>query len=274
MMMKTIFTLWLATLGVWAAEPLSVRLGNTNEEHGLSVPSGGDGENTAAEAGGSPCRRIAGDKARYLYVKADAARMPAGDYDAWLLVEYFDDGVQIARVEYDAAPVVREKNTFYTGAEDQLLLAGSGQWQRAVIHLPHARFGHGQNGQADFRLAGRGLAVRRIEVAFTPPPDYRPGGFDTARLDALRTRIGAGMELDLGCDATPAQAAIYRMLGFTCVESYVTWQTGEDEGEGKWDWSRWDRQVEILEHAGLKWAPLLVCGPAYSLPKWFRESDR
>ena len=273
-MMKMLFFMWLTVLSVSAAEPLSIQLGNTNDEHGLSVPSEGDGENMAVEVGGSSCRRIEGEKAHYLYVKADAARVPPGDYDAYVSVEYFDDAPQFARVVYDAAPVVREKNTFYTLADDSILLIGSGRWQRAVIHLPHARFGHGQNFQADFRLAGRGLAVRRVEVAFLKPDDYRPGGFDTAKLEALRAHIGAGMELDLGCDATPAQAALYRMLGFTCVESYVTWQTVEEAGEGKWDWSHWDRQVEILEHAGLKWAPLLVCGPAYSLPKWFRESDR
>ena len=271
--MKILLALSLATLGVSAAEPLSIQLGNTNDEHGLSVPSEGDGGNMAAEVGGSSCRRIAGEKAHYLYVKSDAARVPAGDYDAYVSVEYFDDAPQFARVVYDATPVVREKNTFYTMADDSILLIGSGRWQRAVIHLPHARFGHGQNFQADFRLAGRGLAVRRIEVAFSRPDDYRSGGFDAASLEALRAHIGAGMELDLGCDATRAQAALYRMLGFTCVESYVTWQTVEDAGEGKWDWSHWDRQVEILEGAGLKWAPLLVCGPAYSLPKWFRESD-
>lgn len=262
-------------LGASAAEPLSIRLGKANEEHGLRVPSGGDGANIAAELGGSTCRRLAGEKAHYLYVRADAARVPPGDYDAYVTVEYFDDGIQLAKVEYDAAPMVREKNTCYTSADDLLLLAGSGQWQRAVIHLPHARFGHGQNGQTDFRLVSKaGLAVRRIEVVFSRPDAYRAGGFDAAQLDALRTHIGAGMELDLGCNATPAQAALYRMLGFTCVESYVTWQTVEDEGEGQWDWSHWDRQVEILEHAGLQWAPLLVCGPAYSLPKWFRESER
>lgn len=256
------------------AAPLSIRLGEANEESGLSVPSGGDGANVPRTIAGSPCRRISGENARYLYVKADATRVPVGDSDAWLRVEYYDDRPQIARVEYDLAPEVKEKNTYYASADDLILLTGSKQWQRAVIHLPHARFGHGQNYQADLRLAGRDLAVRRIEVAFTRPDDYRTGGFDPAKLEAVRTRIGPGLELDLGCNATPAEAALYRMLGFTCVESYVTWQTVEDAGEGQWDWSHWDKQVETLRSAGLKWAPLIVCGPAYSLPKWFRESNR
>lgn len=250
-----------------------VNLGPRNDEHGLSVPSGGDGANVPATRAGSPCRQLAGDRAVYLYVKAEPA-VAEGDHDAWLTVEYFDDYPQVAGIEYDLAPAVREKNSYYTRADDLILLTGSGQWQRAVMHLPHARFGHGQNFQADLRLTGRDLAVRRLEIAFDRPADYRPGGFDSAKLEAFRTRIGAGMELDLGCNATPAEAALYRMLGFTCVESYVTWQTVEDAAEGQWDWSRWDQQVEILRAAGLKWAPLLVCGPAYSLPKWFRDSSR
>lgn len=270
------FALCAAALPVWswAAEPLWINLGPSNEEHGLSVPSGGDGANAPETLSGSACRRITGSHALYLYIRAEAAKIAEGDHDAWLSLEYFDDRPQVAAVEYDLAPAVREKNTFYTRADDLILLTGNGQWQRAVIHLPHARFGHGQNSQADLRLTGHALAVRRIEIAFNQPADYRPGGFDSAKLEAFKTRIGPGMQLDLGCNATPAEAALYRMLGFTCVESYVTWQTVEDGGEGQWDWSRWDQQVEILRSAGLKWAPLLVCGPAYSLPKWFRDSNR
>ena len=257
-----------------AAEPLWVKLGEKNQGQGLTVPSGGDGANVPAVIGGSPCRLISGAQSHYLYVKADSALVPPGDYDAYAVIEYFDGRPQIARVQYDASPFIRELNSFYAAADDVVLLGGAGEWQRAVVHLPHTRFGHGQNFSADFRLAGDSLAVRRIEIRFTQPPGYRQGGFDPAELEKLRTRIGPGMDLDLGCDAKPAEAALYKMLGFNCVESYVLWQTVEDAGEGQWDWSRWDRQVEVLKQAGLKWAPLIVCGPAYSLPKWFRESDR
>ena len=257
-----------------AAEPLWIQLGEKNQEHGLSVPSEGDGSNVPDAIAGTPCRRMAGAHAHYLYVKADAALVPPGDYDAYAVIDYFDDSPRIARVSFDVCPVMRERNSCYTVADDMVLLGGSGEWQRAVVRLPHARFGHGQNFGADFRLEGDSLAVRRIEVLFAPPQDYRTGGFDPARLEKLRARIGPGMELDLGCDATPAEAALYNVLGFNCVESYVLWQTVEDAGEGQWDWSRWDRQVDVLKRAGLKWAPLIVCGPAYSLPKWFRESDR
>ncbi len=250
------------------------RAGATNHEHGLTVPSGGDGGNVAETLGGSPCRRISGPKSHYLYVKADAARVPPGCYDVYLAVEYYDDRTEAVRVEYDKAPLVRQANSFYTLAEDLLLLVDSRQWRRTVLHLPDARFGHGQNFAADLRLMGSEVAVRRIEVLFAPPPDYRPGDIEPAALEKLRTRIGPGMELDIGCDVDRGEAALFRMLGVTSIESYVTWQTVEDAGQGKWDWSRWDRQVKILRGAGLKWAPLVVVGPAYATPKWYRESDR
>lgn len=266
-------SLW-STIGSVRSEPLWIQLGSTNQGHGLKVPSAGDGTNSVEALGGIACRRITGERSLYMYVKADENLLPPGSYDAYVAVEYFDDRTSLIHLEYDKAPVVREKNSFYTRTDDLLLALGSGQWRRGVIHLPDARFGHGQNGGADFRLIGAGLVIRKIEVTFSRPADYRPGGIDLAALEKVRVSAGQRMELDMGCDASPGEAALFRALGFTSVESYVTWQTVEDAGEGQWDWSRWDRQVEILQTAGLKWAPLLVAGPAYALPKWYRESDR
>ncbi len=79
------------------------------------------------------------------------------------------------------------------------------------------------------------------------------------------------MYYTFGSDATDEQAGRYKSLGVTSVESYVTWQSVEDAGEGKWDWSKWDRQVEILKKNNLKWVPFLIAGPAYADPQWFRE---
>ena len=78
----------------------------------------------------SPCRRIHGPKANYLYVKADAARVPPGCYDAYLAVEFYDDRTEAVRVEYDKAPLVRATNSFYTPAQDLVLLCDSRQWRR------------------------------------------------------------------------------------------------------------------------------------------------
>ncbi len=62
----------------------------------------------------------------------------------------------------------------------------------------------------------------------------------------------------------------FKSLGVTSIESYVTWETCERGGEGKWDWSEWDRTVKVLKDNNLKWVPFLILGPAYSTPDWFR----
>ena len=168
----------VAAIAASPRESLCVDLGPQNLEHGLSAPAGGDGLQVAETLGGSSCRRIAGPNARYLYLRADATRVPSGCYDVYLAVDYFDDHAGFFHVEYDKVPAKekKERHPAYTLAEDQALLIGSGQWQRAVFHLPEARFGHGQNFQADLRLLGTGLAVRQVEVLFSRPDDYRRGG--------------------------------------------------------------------------------------------------
>jgi hypothetical protein len=76
-----------------------------------------------------------------------------------------------------------------------------------------------------------------------------------------------------GNDADETMAPEFRSLGVTSIESYVTWETCERDGEGMWDWSKWDRQVRILKDNDLKWVPFVILGPAYSTPEWFRASD-
>jgi hypothetical protein len=276
--MKKLVVAWMAWLLVasdaLAAEPLWVQLGPQNDEHGLSVASGGDGANAPDTLGGSPCRRTDGEKSLYLYVKADDARVPPGRYDAYLAVEYFDDSLDLVHVQYDKAPVVREVNSFYSGAEDLILRTGSRAWRRTVLRLPDARLGKGQNFGSDLRLVGNKLAVRRIELHLERPAEYRPGGIDPAILDKFRTQIDPRMELTFGVDADGPQALLLRTLGVTSIESYVTWQTVEDRGQDQWDWSHWDQQVDTLRRHGLKWVPFLVAGPGYATPKWYRESSR
>ena len=254
----------------WAA-PLWTVLGPQNDDHGLTVSSEGDGKNVAATIGGSACRRIEND-CRYLYVSADAGQVPPGRYDAYVTVEYFDAQPGLVNVEYDRAIEPADLGTHYTIADDVIVLGGSGKWQRAILRLPDAKFGKGENWQSDFRLSAWSLAVRRIEVSLTRPADYAPGGTPPAVLESYRAHAGPGMELTFGCiTASAGQAKVFRSLGATGAETYCTWQTVEDAGEGKWDWSRWDKQVQVLQEAGLKWVPLIIAGPAYTTPKWYRE---
>jgi len=81
-----------------------------------------------------------------------------------------------------------------------------------------------------------------------------------------------GMEYTFGNDADEEKAKLFRSLGVTSIESYVTWQTVEERGKDQWDWSLWDKQVEILKRHNLKWVPFLIVGPAYAIPNWFRHT--
>ena len=94
------------------------------------------------------------------------------------------------------------------------------------------------------------------------------------KLDAMRVTIPEGQELcvGIGTVADPTQLRRLRNMGVTSVEQYVTWETCENAGEGQWDFSHWDREVEKIRAAGLKWLPFLIAGPAYSLPDWYRAS--
>ena len=83
-----------------------------------------------------------------------------------------------------------------------------------------------------------------------------------------------GIEVTLGNDMSDAQGPEFKAMGVTSVESYVTWQTVEEAGEGKWDWSKWDAQVEILKKHGIGWVPFLIAGCAYATPTWYREGPQ
>lgn len=76
---------------------------------------------------------------------------------------------------------------------------------------------------------------------------------------------------------TPEERQALRIVkdaGFTSVQIYVFWNRIEPQRRGEFDWSYYDRQVKLIQEAGLKWVPFLIFGPAYGFPKWWLESDR
>lgn len=256
----------LLVILVQPGDRLWIDLAPSTTAEGLRVPSAGDGVLEPDEVAGNPCMRIA-PGSNYLYVDIDHERLPARPLDLWVRIEFHDSHLGLIDVDYD-----RANESPYYRAADTVVMLGSGQWQSATVHLPEAAVTNRENHGTDFRLVASDVAIRRIEVLLAEPDDYVRGGTDLTRFEEFQTPIGEGIELTFGNDAGPGQALLYRALGVTSVESYVTWQSVEDDGEGQWDWSRWDRQVEDLETAGLKWVPFLILGPAYANPRWFRES--
>ncbi len=258
-----------------AAEPLpdlTIALGEHNTSTGLSVPSAGDGMNTPETIGGVSARRVSGDRSGYLYVVIDHPAYAQGPVDVYVIVEVLDEAFGRVSIQYDKDDPAPDVASKYTAAGDTLLLTGSGQWRRGVFYLPALRLGHGQNMGADFRLAGHHFAVRSLTVTPHRPAEYdldQP--LDPEVLRQIAVARPAGMELTFGNDAGPADAALFKALSVTSVESYVHWASVEPE-PGCWDWSKWDRQVATLQKAGLKWVPFLIAGPAYATPLWFQNS--
>ena len=95
------------------------------------------------------------------------------------------------------------------------------------------------------------------------------------KIDSMEIKITEGMELCVGMSPELEDEDLARLkkLGATSVEQYVTWQSMEDSEKDKWDFALWDKSVAKMKKAGLKWVPFLIMGPAYALPKWYRESS-
>ena len=259
----------------FAAEPLpdlSVTLGERNAGAGLAVPSGGDGGNAPEDLRGLPVRRVAGENASYLYVAIGHPAYTQGPLAAYVLAEVFDDGVARVTLQYDRAASAPDLATRYTAADATVLLVGSGTWRTLCFYLPALRLGHGQNHGADFRFFAPNVAFRKIMVTPRRPEGIDvEQGIDPAVLRDIAVTRAPGMELTYGSDAGAADAALFKALSVTSVESYVDW-AGVEPVKDQWDWSKWDRQVAVLQKAGLKWVPFLIAGPAYATPLWFQAS--
>ncbi len=253
---------------------LTIFLGQQNRGAGLEVLSGGDGANVPLDIEGVPARRVSGPRASYLYVKIVHPAWTNAPCAAYLSVDVLDEQFTRLTAEYDRADASPNLRTLYTRSRQSILLVGSGRWRTVTFFLPDLRLGHGQNGGADFRLVARGLAVRHITLSPAPPRDFDPDQpVDPETLRSLAVNRPAGMEVTFGNDATLADAQLFKALGVSSVESYVDWAGVEPEPD-RWDWSKWDAQVAILQKTGLKWVPFLIAGPAYATPLWFQNSPQ
>ena len=61
-------------------------------------------------------------------------------------------------------------------------------------------------------------------------------------------------------------------IGVTSVQIYTFWKKIEPDGRGKFDWAFYDREVALIQEAGLKYVPFLLMGPKYAASQWWLES--
>ncbi len=85
--------------------------------------------------------------------------------------------------------------------------------------------------------------------------------------------VGANAKIIPGrVESREAPYALYKSLGATSVETYLTWNLVEWRGKDQWDWSAHDSFVRKLQEHKLKWVPFVIAGPCYATPEWFRNS--
>ncbi len=203
---------------------------------------------------------------RYLYFALSPELRPQAG-DLYLVIESRNESINVIGVQYNSP------NADYAPARGFLTTPG-GKWDKALVLLTGVGFRGAQNGGADFRLVSSPrFAVSKIEV-FTEKPDVHITTDQERIMNALKAiKQPRDMYYTFGCDVDEGSAALYKSLGVTSIESYVTWESCERAGKGQWDWSAWDRTVKILQDNGLKWVPFIILSPAYSTPDWFRASN-
>lgn len=206
----------------------------------------------------------------YLYFKIDPDLRKHFQGDAYMVVEFLNDGFVRVPSQYDT-----ETDHYHSGPA--FFLLDDHQWDRTLLHFENAAFDGHENAGADFRFGPVGnLTIKRIAL-YGKKPDL-PIPTETERWSKVLKHLPQSgrphdMYYTFGNDCDEATGSFFRTLGVTSIESYVTWETCEREAMGKWNWSQWDKQVDTLKATGLKWVPFLILGPAYSTPGWFRAGD-
>jgi len=294
-MNRFIFLCWfvltiLSSGSAQAAQPLTDaawRVTATGvEDQGIHHLDGADGVTRFEMRGGQRClanQTGTTPASQFLYFALDDDRANGMQGPVYLVVDYFDEALGgILTLHYDSnkgdALVDR-----YQPAEDQAggWAMGTGQWKTAAFLLQNPRFTHRQNLGADFRLAGTRLFIRSLHLASTrplnwdqlnrvQPVDVKPlvkignkgqlivGGFDPAQVS------------DAGPQSRALEASVpaLQSLGVTSHEGYVRWNLCEPQ-PGHYDWSVYDKFVQVYQRHHLKWVPFLIIGSAYSLPDWY-----
>ena len=251
---------------LFAAVPIATY--TPDKQSGIDIVQPADGKCEVVTLDGKKAVKVktgTDPVSNYIYFRmSDEVRTKAKG-ETYLIVEFYEDRVAQVRVQYSAPG-----NPYAEGGG--FVSVGSKKFSRILLELPDDDFTGAQNDGGDFRFEFA-MPVAALEVYSEKPDSGYTDNKDRLK-DFLNTKGAAkpqGMYYTFGNDCPESVAPLYKALGVTSVESYVTWETVERVAEGKWDWSVWDRQVQILRDNDLKWVPFIILGPAYSVPDWFRK---
>ena len=142
-----------------AADAVSIRLGEDESGHGLTLVKERDGHTEIESIDGVAARvmRLAGGRTeQYFYFRIDDAFKQEDVRRVRIDVEYLDPQPGTLFIHYDALDAANRSNPAYRYATPTVRLAGSGAWQHAAFHTRYdAAFDGRQNGHSDFRLRAK-----------------------------------------------------------------------------------------------------------------------
>jgi spore coat protein H len=149
------------------ANSVSVELGETNRESGLSQIEWADGATTVDRRSGQECRVLkprAGQQYGYMYFAIEPTFKWTLGPDVRIVVEYCSTSPGVFDLHFDS------KTSRYFVCDQDINIAPRQQWEQAEFFVQEARFENLQNGLADFRLIvlGPELVVRRVTVSNRP----------------------------------------------------------------------------------------------------------
>jgi hypothetical protein len=149
-------------------QAVSIKLGNENQEQGLTLRLNNDGITQPAVIDGAECRlvqRVPGMNV-YFYFAIDPAFKWAEVMDVAIAVEYYDNDRGYFLLQYDASNTNTGLSSAYVTVSETEPLTGSGTWKKGFFLARKARFRNAQNAQSDFRLEVHApqLFVRRVAV--------------------------------------------------------------------------------------------------------------
>jgi hypothetical protein len=199
--------------------PLSIRLGATNLEDGLSLDSGGDVDTAVVSVGSPPqeARRTGNGVAlpsadantapdNYMQFRVDDARLYGGEPTTHvaLKIDYYDQGTDRFRVQYDALPTATSSGLFADGGV--IIKTGTNTFRTAILPLCDVNFANRTNG-GDFRIFDDddgAEIIRRVEVVLLPPtnPPVNVDSFGANPFDNRPDSAAIQAALDQACSGS------------------------------------------------------------------------
>lgn len=84
--------------------------------------------------------------------------------------------------------------------------------------------------------------------------------------------VVCGIPFETDCEREALEYV--KSKGFTSVQIYMHWAKYEPEKRGEFDWSFYDREINLLKEYGLKFVPFFIMGPRYVAPDWWLKDPK